>query len=235
MVARNSPSPGHALALDLFSGLAGSYDEALDLATVFQDRRWKKWVVEEARLKEARKVLDVGCGSLVLEEKFVPGSCRVVGLDLTSEMLSMGLAKRLGVVDGLLNGDAELLPFADESFDSVVSCYVAKYVKLQSFVNELARVTKPGGIVAFYDFVKPRGVRGALIRAYLRGVIVPTGELLRLRRSPAAKTFLEISEIVENSVWDCGADRIVSSAGLRIVSEIRMTGIVTAISTVKEP
>jgi len=42
-------------------------------------------------------------------------------------------------------GDAEHLPFSENSFDSVWACAVAQYVHLDTFVSEVTRVTRPGG------------------------------------------------------------------------------------------
>jgi demethylmenaquinone methyltransferase / 2-methoxy-6-polyprenyl-1,4-benzoquinol methylase len=56
----------------------------------------------------------------------------------------------------LVNGTAEVLPYRDESFDIVVSSYLAKYVNIEYVVKESWRTLKHQGIVIFHDFTYPR-------------------------------------------------------------------------------
>lgn len=68
-------------------------------------------------LKEARSVLDVGCGSGLFAEQFAAQGLRVTGLDANPEMLP---AAQAYVPDGIFReGIAEKLPFADAAFDVV--------------------------------------------------------------------------------------------------------------------
>jgi demethylmenaquinone methyltransferase / 2-methoxy-6-polyprenyl-1,4-benzoquinol methylase len=223
-----------ATALKIFEGLASSYETALDIATMYQDRKWKRWVAEQSRFEGT--VLDVGCGTLVLEEREVPGGCDVVGVDLTKDMLMLGKAKGVRGVRGLFNADAEQLPFADETFDVVVSCYVPKYVSVETLLGELARVAKSGGRVVMYDFSRPRGWYRVPLAFYMDFVMVMVGRLLRLRGGRASATFLELPGIVERSTWDRGLAEKAESAGLRDVAVVKMTGgVVTGMKAVKAP
>jgi demethylmenaquinone methyltransferase / 2-methoxy-6-polyprenyl-1,4-benzoquinol methylase len=211
-------------ALELFGGLAPEYEKALDLATVLQDRYWKKWVAEKAELRGSDRVLDVGCGTLVLEERLLPAGCGVVGLDLTDRMLRVGQRKRLANVMALVNGDAESLPFADETFDAVVSCYVAKYVALGRLVAELARVVRPGGRVVLYDFVSPRGAFRLPLALYVRAVIGTAGSVLRAIESEASTTFLRLPGIVEGATWDRRLLSLTRAHGMETLAFARLTG-----------
>jgi demethylmenaquinone methyltransferase/2-methoxy-6-polyprenyl-1,4-benzoquinol methylase len=214
-------------ALELFEGLASSYERALDWATLAQDRYWKKRVARLARLQKGQVVLDVGSGTLLLEERLLPSGASFVGLDLTMPMIRMGMAKRLPSV-AVVNGDAESLPFPDKSFDMVLSCYVVKYVNPEKFAGELARVTKPGGKVVLYDFVAPAGMTRPALELYLRGVIAGAGFLLTLAKSDAAFTFRNLPKIVEGAVW-AGGFRELMEANFETVEARRMTGGVVGI------
>ncbi len=189
-------------ALQLFEGLAASYERALDAATLLQDRYWKRWVADRARVSSADRVLDVGCGTLLLEERLSGRWNHITGLDLTEEMIRIGQSKRLENVELLVNGDAEMLPLADESFDVVVSCYVVKYVDTAKFVSELARVTKQRGRVVVYDFVRPRGATFLILELYLHGALRVGGLFLRLAGKKTAFTFSNLGRIVDSATWD---------------------------------
>jgi demethylmenaquinone methyltransferase/2-methoxy-6-polyprenyl-1,4-benzoquinol methylase len=86
---------------------------------------------------------------------------RVVGVDLTLPMLRQGqdnVARRhLGERVQLVNGRAEQLPFPDGPFDALTFTYLLRYVDdPQATLVELARVVKPGGVVASLEFMLPR-------------------------------------------------------------------------------
>jgi demethylmenaquinone methyltransferase / 2-methoxy-6-polyprenyl-1,4-benzoquinol methylase len=212
------------VALELFEGLASSYERVLDVATVAQDRRWKAWLAEEARVGREDLVLDVGAGTLLLEEKNIRGAGAVVCLDLTREMLRAGQAKGLPNVTLTVNGDAEALPFTGEVFDVAVSCYVVKYVDPEKFVAELARVVRPGGRVVVYDFVRPRGAYSPILAFYLRGVLKVVGLLLGLARRRESFTFKNLAEIVDGATWDLSFPSMMERAGFRTRAFERLTG-----------
>jgi len=86
----------------------------------------------------------------------------VVGVDLTEQMLRQGAANvaASGVAGRirLAVGQAERLPFADASFDGLAFSYLLRYVAdPQATLAELARVVKPGGVMASLEFGVPGG------------------------------------------------------------------------------
>jgi len=96
-----------------------------------------------------RRVLEAGCGTghfaKSLKERY---ACPVVAVDLGWEGLEHG--KRLGV-DSLAQADISALPFADEAFEMVVCLDVIVHFprgKEGAPMSELARVLKPGGLLA---------------------------------------------------------------------------------------
>ncbi len=94
-------------------------------------------------------ILEVGVGTgLVLP--YYPPSCRVVGIDLSFDMLRKAVEKkvrrRLGQVSGLAAMDACRLGFADASFDAVTVPFVITLVPdPEAALDEMRRVLKPGG------------------------------------------------------------------------------------------
>jgi demethylmenaquinone methyltransferase/2-methoxy-6-polyprenyl-1,4-benzoquinol methylase len=106
-------------------------------------------------------VLDVACGPAgVTLELAARTDARIVGVDLTEEMLRQGAVNvgRAGVGDriGLVLGRGQQLPFADASFDALTFTYLLRYVDdPQQTLTELARVVAPGGTVASLEFFVP--------------------------------------------------------------------------------
>lgn len=210
-------------SLEIFAGLAESYERALDLATLLQDRRWKSWVAQRLGDEEGL-VLDIGCGTLVLEGRMAGRSAKFVGVDLSSEMVRLGAAKCAANVVLLANGDAEFLPFPDRSFDSAVCCYVPKYVDLVGFAREIARVTRPGGKVILYDFANPRGFASPFLNIYIQGGLRAVGAALGLARRREAATFRDLPWIIGGTRWDQELPGVMAQNGFETIETARLTG-----------
>jgi len=112
-------------------------------------------LIEEAELRPGEAVLEVGCGSGVLARwlaRRTAGRNRITGVDINPYLL--GEAKALVRQEGLegaiefRDGNAEALPFSDNSFEVVMSVTVIEEVDADQTLAEMVRVTKPGGRVA---------------------------------------------------------------------------------------
>jgi SAM-dependent methyltransferase len=100
-------------------------------------------------------IVDLGCGpgDLALELAHRLRDARIVGVDVSPSM--MQLASRHATIDGRLRfvvGDAEALPFADESVDLVVSTLsLHHWTRPGAVFDEISRVLRPGGLALVYD------------------------------------------------------------------------------------
>jgi len=217
------PTGGKQEALKIFRGLSASYDPVLDYGTLMQDRRWKAWVARKARLTRGSKVLDIGCGTCILEGR-LRRDCLVVGVDLTEEMLRIAQARRPQTVDSLLRSDGEKLPFRDGIFDAVVSCYVVKYCETRILASEMARVLKLGGRLALYDFVRPRGSTWPFNAIYTYGGLRLFGKLLEVKGSSSAYTFAALPRIIAGSRWEEQLGHELSRSGFSGVERTLLSG-----------
>jgi demethylmenaquinone methyltransferase/2-methoxy-6-polyprenyl-1,4-benzoquinol methylase len=212
------------LAKNIFEGLSPSYDRVLKLATLLQDGFWKKWLVGEASVGKGQTILDIGCGTGVLEENLLTDRGRVIGLDLTEEMLRVAQRKKIPSLESVYLGDAEKLPFQDGSFDLVVSCYVVKYCDAMVLASEAARVLRPGGRLVLYDFSRPRGLLAPFVGFYIYGVLKVFGALLRLVDASDALTYEALPDIIRTRKWDETFESTLKSAGFVDVGQKRLSG-----------
>jgi SAM-dependent methyltransferase len=88
-------------------------------------------------------VLDLGCGEGRQMEALATRGCRVVGIDPCPATVARCRRRGLNVIQA----SGESLPFADGSFDAVVSRVVLPYTDERRVVSEMARVVRTGGIV----------------------------------------------------------------------------------------
>jgi len=109
-------------------------------------------LVKHARVQSGQRVLDVGCGTGPVAVTAARKGARVTGLDLTPELLERARENsRIAEVDiEWRQGDAEELPFPDNTFDVVLSQFGHMFApRPEVAVAEMLRVLKPGGTVAF--------------------------------------------------------------------------------------
>ena len=109
------------------------------------------------RLAPGERVLDLGCGAgtdSFVAAQMVGQSGRVTGIDMTPEMLAKARASaaEMGANVEFVEGEVERLPFADESFDVVISNGVIDLVPDKDAVfGEISRVLAPGGRIQIAD------------------------------------------------------------------------------------
>lgn len=145
-------------------------------------------------------ILDAGCGPgeiLVRVARLAP-SLRLTGLDVDAPMIerARGKARRARVSPTLVVADAAAMPFADASFDLVVSSFaVHHWHDPQAGLAEVMRVLKPGGRALIWDIASPQDMIAAHASATSAGphgaASVPAGAHVVVRRAePSGPSWL---------------------------------------------
>jgi SAM-dependent methyltransferase len=142
-------------------------------------------LIEAMSLQPGDSLLDVGCGTGVLDRwlaRRTAGNNRIVAVDIHRTLLheATALAKQDGL-EGLITfqgGNAETLPFKDNSFDVVLSSTVMELLDADQMLREMIRVTRPGGRVGIVvRAVDLRSVVNLPLRAELKAKVeaLPNG------------------------------------------------------------
>jgi demethylmenaquinone methyltransferase / 2-methoxy-6-polyprenyl-1,4-benzoquinol methylase len=164
-------------ARELFAPLGPTYDRVGAALSLGQDPRWRRFLV--SRLPRGGHVLDVATGTGLVAAELLRRGFEVTGLDLSPEMLAVA-HRRFGDEVELINASAEALPLASASFDHLTAAYPLRYVADPgATLAELARVVRPGGVVASLEMGVPEGPARPLWELYVRTVLPLAGRLLQ--------------------------------------------------------
>jgi demethylmenaquinone methyltransferase/2-methoxy-6-polyprenyl-1,4-benzoquinol methylase len=149
----------------MFTRIAGRYDLMNSLMTGGRHHAWRRIAAAAVAGAPAGLALDLatGTGDLALAVRAAAPGRVVVGADFSEAMLRQARTKlhARAVRDvPLLAADALALPFADKTFACVTSAFLLRNLAdLAAGLDEMRRVTQPGGLVAALEITRP-GVPG---------------------------------------------------------------------------
>ena len=120
------------LQIDFFDADTHIYDEGMENTPFWKANDWnclKEWL---AKLSKGDLLLDVGCGSGRASIPFAKNGVKVIGLDISEQMVlrAKNKSKKQGLTDYIdyIIGDSESLPFKNNSFDGVIAFGVLHHV-----------------------------------------------------------------------------------------------------------
>src|SRR3954454_24921975 len=129
--------------LEGWQGAAATYDGFAGATRLFVPA-----LVQAAAAKPGLRVLDIACGTGVAVQAAAAAGARVTGVDFSAAMLAIARSLHSGIE--FKAGDAEALPFADASFDVVISNFGIHHVEHpERAISEARRVLMAGGTFAF--------------------------------------------------------------------------------------
>jgi len=128
-------------------------------------------------VRAGAEVLDVACGTGNVALPLARRGAHVTGVDIAPNLLQQ--ARQRAAAEALQirfeEGDAEQLPYADSTFDAVVTMFGAMFApQPERVVAECARVLKPGGLLAMANFT-PGSFAGRMFQVTARHAGAPLG------------------------------------------------------------
>jgi demethylmenaquinone methyltransferase/2-methoxy-6-polyprenyl-1,4-benzoquinol methylase len=147
---------------EMFNSIAPRYDFLNRFLSMGIDKGWRKKAINSIASIQPKQILDVatGTGDLAIAAMRL-NPTKITGIDISGQMLEVGRTKmtdlKLNDTIELLRGDSEALKFNDNNFDAVTVAFgVRNFEHLQTGINEMYRVLKPGGKIAVLEFSKPK-------------------------------------------------------------------------------
>ena len=135
--------------MNYFQELAAKYDAWFQTPHGKYVYKYEREMIDRLLdISSGVQVLDVGCGTGIYTQELLMKGARVIGMDISPEMLSIAKYKteRFGDQVCFLEADAGNMPFPDSQFDVVVSVTAMEFFsEPRTCLQEMYRVLRPGG------------------------------------------------------------------------------------------
>ncbi len=208
----------------LFNGTARGYDMSSGAAFLGTGCWYRRRMLLQSGLRRGVSLLDVGSGTGLcawLAQSIVGEEGRVVSLDPSPGMLSVARAR--GVRETMV-GQAEHLPFADDSFDFVTMSYMLRHIEdLATAFKEARRVLRPCGRIVILEVTRPkRGLARHAFRLAMRHLVPVVGVVASGRPStfPMIRYWADTIEVAARPSAIVAALEGAGFVGVRHLSEL---------------
>jgi demethylmenaquinone methyltransferase/2-methoxy-6-polyprenyl-1,4-benzoquinol methylase len=230
MTRANLDKQPHEVA-DMFDGVADRYDVTNDLLSLGLDRSWRHQVVKSLHVNRGERVLDLASGTGTSAEPIADRGASVVPCDFSFGMLTVGKRRRPPLP--FVAGDALRLPFGDSTFDAVtISFGLRNLHDTSAGLEEMLRVTRPGGRLLICEFSQPTvlPLRTIYSKYLMRAMPVVADTVCK---NPEAYVYL--AESIRG--WPAQAElaRMVQAAGWGSVGWRNLTGGIVALHRARRP
>jgi len=172
----------------MFDDVAQKYDLTNDILSAGNAPLWRVATVKAVDPQPGETILDLAAGTGTSSAAFAKRGALVTALDLSQGMIDVGRQRHPEIA--FVHGDAEHLPFGDETFDAVTISFGLRNVNdPMAALAEMIRVLKPGGRVVICEFsTPPLGVLRLGYLTYLKRVLPGIARLSS--SNPAAYRYL---------------------------------------------
>ena len=168
---------------EMFDRISPVYDLMNQLISGFQEPRWRRRAVREARLSRGKAAVDVACGTGKVTRalaKRVGPSGYVIGVDFSPGMIARAQATRAGGLNvSFVVGDALALPLDDATVDAATIAFgMRNLVDYGRGFREMTRVVRPGGRVVCLEIARPSSRLGRAIQQWFDRIVPIIGRLV---------------------------------------------------------
>lgn len=209
----------------MFDSVATRYDLMNSLMTFGVVERWRKDVLEAVDPKAGMKILDLAAGTGASSAPLAATGAHVFPTDMSLGMLRVGKQKLPTL--NFIAGDALSLPYADNSFDVVTISYGLRNIEdTAAGLQELLRVTRPGGQIVIAEFSTPTNRLFRSAYGFVLGTVIPTLSKGFASNSPA---YSYLTESIRAWPDQQGLADLVAEAGWQRPEWRNLTGGIVAL------
>jgi len=214
----------------IFNDISETYDFLNHFLSCGVDIVWRNKFIKSLNFSNHDKVLDVATGTgdvaFAIRKKY---KTEIIGLDLSVNMLEKAKqkSKKYKIDDiSFIEGDAESLPFDDNTFDKLVISYGLRNLgNCERGLSEFYRVLKPNGKIGILEFLHPKSTIIARIFKFYFNKILPRVASLFSN----SKAYRYLPESVENFLSADELKSALNKVGFDDVSSKNMSFGVTSI------
>jgi demethylmenaquinone methyltransferase/2-methoxy-6-polyprenyl-1,4-benzoquinol methylase len=213
----------------MFDGVARRYDMTNTVLSLGRDRSWRRATRAALRIRPGQRVLDLAAGTAVSTVELEKSGAWCVAADFSVGMLAAGAARRVPKVAG----DATRLPFADGAFDAVtISFGLRNVVDTRAALQEMLRVTRPGGRLVVCEFSTPANVVFATgYKEYLMRALPPVARAV----SSNPEAYVYLAESIRAWPDQAALAYRITQAGWEAVRWRNLTGGIVALHAAVRP
>lgn len=209
----------------MFDTVAKRYDLTNDLMTAGIQRSWRRSMVEAVDPQRGDLVLDLAAGTGCSSEPFFARGATAVPCDFSVGMLRQGKKDRPSLP--FVAGDGTRLPFLDDTFDAVTISYgLRNFVDPVAGLEEMLRVTRPGGRLVVCEFSRP--TNGAFRTVYLDGFMRALPRIASVTAS-ASDAYVYLAESIRAWPSQEGLAQMMVEAGWQRPEWRNLTGGIVAL------
>jgi len=215
----------------MFDTVAKRYDIVNDILSAGQTRRWRKAVVSVVRPQMGDWILDLAAGTGTSSEPLYQAGARVIACDFSLGMLQEG-KKRLPHLQ-FVAGDAMNLPFADNSFDVVTISFGLRNIQdTARGLQEMLRVTKPGGRLVVCEFSHPtaKPIRVAYLEYLMKAL-----PAIAKKTSSNPEAYVYLAESIQDWPAQRPLAQLIKDQGWSAVRWKNLTGGIVTIHEATKP
>ncbi len=215
----------------MFDDVAERYDVTNDVLSLGQTRRWRRAVASAVAAVPGERILDLAAGTGTSSEPFQAAGAAVVPCDFSMGMLTVGKRRQPGLA--FTAGDALRLPFADGTFDAVTISFGLRNVSdTEAALEELHRVTKPGGRLVVCEFSHPTWAPFRTVYVeYLMRALPPTARAV----SSNPDAYVYLAESIRAWPDQASLARVIEAAGWRRTAWRDLSGGIVALHRAWRP
>ncbi|MCX5846812.1 MAG: bifunctional demethylmenaquinone methyltransferase/2-methoxy-6-polyprenyl-1,4-benzoquinol methylase UbiE [Deltaproteobacteria bacterium] len=210
----------------MFDRIAPTYDRLNTILSFSIDKAWRRAAIRLLEIRAGDTVLDIATGTGDMAILGIEHGGRVVGIDLSRQMLLHAASKarvhRLGIQYTVVQGDALSMPFRNETFNSAMVAFGIRNIeKLEVFLDEMHRIMNPHGRFSILEFSMPESLPFRLLyKMYLTYVLPVIGGLI----SGDFKAYRYLRDSVMRFPPPMVLERIMEERNFRIVQSISLFG-----------